>query len=148
MPNLPPPLLPLLFFIIGVALHLTIWRVQPLPQIWNLAIGIIIVLCAIAIAVSSFRSFKRRGESLAIHIPTQNLVSHGIYKISRNPVYLSFILVAIGLGCIINSLAVILSVIASFAALNWYTISKEERYLRRKLGEEYEDYCRRVRRWL
>lgn len=147
MPNL-PPLLPLLFFIIGVALHLTIWRVQPLPQIWNLVIGIIIVLCAIAIAVSSFRSFKRRGESLAIHIPTQNLVSHGIYKISRNPVYLSFILVAIGLGCIINSLAVILSVIPSFAALNWYTIPKEERYLRRKLGEEYEDYCRRVRRWL
>lgn len=148
MPNLPPPLLPLLFFIIGVALHLTIWRVQPLPQIWNLAIGIIIVLCAIAIAVSSFRSFKRRGESLAIHIPTQNLVSHGIYKISRNPVYLSFILVAIGLGCIINSLTVTLSAIPSFAALNWYTIPKEERYLRRKLGEEYEDYRNSVRRWL
>ena len=148
MPNLPPPLLPLLFFIISVALHLTIWRVQPLPQIWNLVIGTTVVLCAIAIAVSSFRSFKKRGESLAIHIPTQNLVSHGIYKISRNPVYLSFIIVAIGLGCIINSLAVILSAIPSFAALNWYTIPKEERYLRRKLGEEYKDYCRRVRRWL
>ena len=148
MPNLPPPLLPLLCFIIGVALHLTIWRVQPLPQIWNLVIGITIVLCAISIAISSFRSFKKRGESLAIHIPTQNLVSHGIYKISRNPVYLSFIIVAIGLGCIINSLAVVLSVIPSFAVLNWYTIPKEERYLRRKLGEEYKDYCRRVRRWL
>lgn len=148
MPNLPPPLLPLLFFITGVALHLTIWRVQPLPQIWNLAIGIIIVLCAVAIALSSFRAFKKRDESLAIHIPTQNLVSHGIYKISRNPVYLSFILVAIGLGCILNSLAVILSALPSFVALNWYTVPKEERYLRRKLGEEYEDYCRRVRRWL
>ena len=75
-------------------------------------------------------------------------MSDGIYASSRNPVYLGFLLAIFGIGCFVNSLAIMMASLPAFVVLNWSTIPKEERYLRTKLGNEYEDYRKRVRRWL
>ncbi len=148
MRTLPPPVFPLLFLLIGVAVHYTGWHAEPLPQTWNLVIGAVFLLLAVGLAVTASRAFSNRGESLAIHIPTENLVSNSVYERSRNPVYISFLLLIIAIGCALNSAAALAATVPAFIALNWYTIPREEHYLRSKLGRDYEDYTKKVRRWL
>ena len=79
---------------------------------------------------------------------TSSIVTRGIYKISRNPMYVGFLL-------ILFSWAVLLSNVFSFALLpafvwymNRYQIIPEEQALLAKFGEEYAAYTKNVRRWL
>lgn len=143
-----PPAFPIVFTIIAAVIHGTLWSVEPLTYPWNYISGSIILVIAVIMGFSSAFAFRRHGESLNVGKPTHKVVSDGIYSTSRNPVYLAFILAIFGIGCFANALAIILAIIPAFAVLNWYTIPKEERYLRSKLGHEYEEYTQRVRRWL
>ena len=143
-----PPVLPALFTFAGTVVHRDAWRVEPLPAPWPLAVGSILMLTALGLAVSAFLVFRRHDESLDLRKPTRRLVSAGPYRISRNPVYLAFVVFIAGLGCADNAAAVMLAVVPAFAALNWYTIPHEEAYLRRKLGAVYDEYATRVRRWI
>ena len=143
-----PPVLPALFTLVGHFVHRGAWRVEPLPAPWPIVAGAVLMTTALALAVSAFVVFRRHDESLDLRKPTRRLVSAGPYRISRNPVYLAFVVFIAGLGCAGNAAAVMLAVVPAFAALNWYTIPHEEAYLRRTLGVEYADYSARVRRWI
>lgn len=76
------------------------------------------------------------------------LAVSGVYKISRNPIYLAFVLIltgwAINFGNPVN--------IVPLAGFAWFItefqIKREESALREKFGVEYDDYCKRTRRWL
>ena len=143
-----PPALPILFTVVAAIVHATLWSFEPLTSPWNYISGTVIMTIAVVMGISSSMAFRRHGESLDVGKPTQNIVSDGIYSTSRNPVYLGFILVILGIGCFANSLAIMIASVPVFVGLNWYTIPREERYLRNKLGHEYEEYMKRVRRWL
>ncbi len=143
-----PPAFPIVFTVVAAVIHATLWSFEPLTSPWNYISGSIIIAIAALMGFSSAAAFRRHDESLDVSKPTQKIVSDGIYATSRNPVYLGFILAILGIGCFANSLAIMLASIPAFAGLNWYTIPKEERYLRSKLGHEYEEYTNRVRRWL
>ena len=143
-----PPVLPALFTLLSAVAHRGAWRVEPLASPWPIVAGSVLMATALALAVSAFVVFRRHDESLDLRKPTRRLVSGGPYRISRNPVYLAFVVFIAGLGCADNAAAVMLAVAPAFAALNWYTIPHEEAYLRRTLGVEYDDYAARVRRWL
>jgi protein-S-isoprenylcysteine O-methyltransferase Ste14 len=143
-----PPVLPALFTLLGAAVHRGAWRVEPLPAPWPVVAGGILILTAVGMAATAFIVFRRHDESLDLRKPTRRLVSENVYGISRNPVYLAFLVFIAGLGCANNAAAVLLAVVPAFAALNWYTIPHEETYLRRKLGAAYDEYAARVRRWI
>ena len=143
-----PPVLPALFTMVGAVVHRGTWRVEPLPAPWPLVAGGILMAAALALAVSAFVVFRRHDESLDLRKPTRRLVSVGPYRISRNPVYLAFVVFISGLACANNAGAVMLAVVPAFAALNWYTIPHEEAYLRRTMGAAYDEYAAQVRRWL
>ena len=143
-----PPVVPILLAALGVALHAVGLRISVLPWGINFVVGIILVALAFALAVWAHWSFRRRGESLAVHVQTRRIVMDGAYEWGRNPVYLAFLLAIAGLGCIINGLAVVVMVLPAFAWLNWYVIPREESRLRANLGDEYEVYTGRTRRWV
>ena len=143
-----PPVLPALFTLVGTILHRDAWRVEPLSEPWPIFAGGVLIATALALAVTAFLVFRRHDESLDLRKPTRRLVSQDVYRLSRNPVYLAFLVFIAGLGCANNAAAVMLAVVPAFAALNWYTIPHEEAYLRRKLGTGYDDYAARVRRWI
>ncbi len=143
-----PPSFPIVFTVIAAVIHNTVWAFEPLTEPWNYISGGIILAIAILMFTTSVLTFRRRGESFDIRKPTAMLVTDGIYSSSRNPAYLAFLLAMFGIGCSANSLAIILAAIPTFIAFNWYTVPREERYLRRTLGAEYDDYANRVRRWL
>jgi len=89
---------------------------------------------------------KRGGVNKQIY--AQRLVQEGMFATSRNPLYVGNILVLVGLFLIHNNpLAYVLGGIFflfSYRAI----VAAEERYLRGQFGQEYEDYCRRVNRWI
>ena len=143
-----PPVIPALYTIFAGIVHNTVWAFEPLQEPWNNISGGIILAIAVLMFAVSILAFRRRGESFNVGKPTANLVTGGIYATSRNPAYLAMLIAIFGIGCVANSLAIILATIPSFVVFNWYTIPREERYLMGKLGFVYDQYRNRVRRWL
>jgi protein-S-isoprenylcysteine O-methyltransferase Ste14 len=76
------------------------------------------------------------------------LPAGGPYRLSRNPIYLSMILLQVGVGIWTASLWFFILAAVCVALLTWGVILREERYLTRKFGDEYLSYKSRVRRWI
>src|SRR5678816_2343789 len=78
----------------------------------------------------------------------EDLVTTGIFSHCRNPLYVGNILILVGLGIASNSL-LFMAVFTPLFLFFWQAIVlAEENYLRNKFGEQYNDYCKRVNRWL
>lgn len=80
--------------------------------------------------------------------PARQLVTVGPYQYTRNPMYVGFVAMYIGLSLLANTVWPLLLLPAVIALLVWIVISREERYMRATFGAAYDAYCRRVRRWV
>jgi len=78
----------------------------------------------------------------------QAVVQQGLYRYSRNPMYLSVIVAILGQGVFFGSTRVLLYGCAAFVFFHFVVLLAEEPHLRRKSGESYREYCRRTPRWL
>ena len=76
------------------------------------------------------------------------LVTSGIYRISRNPMYLGFAFILAGWGVWLSSVWAMLGVIGFIGYLTLFQIMPEERALTKLFGDEFTIYKARVRRWL
>ncbi|WP_089139791.1 methyltransferase family protein [Vibrio rumoiensis] len=79
---------------------------------------------------------------------TNTLVTDGIYRISRNPMYLGILLNLLAISVWLNNWLTTGICIAFVWYITQFQIKPEERFLRQKFGKEYADYCQKVRRWL
>jgi len=148
--RVPPPLLLLLCVLAGLAFE----KGLPLAFLstssgewvrWGagsacLIVGLVLILSAIV-------SFKKAHTALEPWKTTSALVTSGIFRFLRNPIYLGFIFIGVGLGFFINSIWVLISQIALFLLYRFYVIPKEETYLKNKFGNDYSNYWDRVGRW-
>jgi protein-S-isoprenylcysteine O-methyltransferase Ste14 len=97
----------------------------------------------------AFWGFALRGKGTPAPVdPPKKLVVEGPYRVVRNPMYWSVVSVLLGEALIFHSLALAELAAALFAGANLFVLFYEEPVLRRKFGREYEEYCRRVPRWL
>jgi len=108
-----------------------------------------LALCGLALAgfILSLISF---GDSFRVGIDEKapsELVTGGMFAISRNPVYLCFLLLFAGLFLIHRNLLILIATVF-FAAMIHRQILREEAFLKKRHGEEFEDYCKRVRRYI
>jgi len=94
------------------------------------------------------RLFAAAGTNVPPTLPTTALVVDGIYRRTRNPLYLGMTLVYLGLGVAAGSLWAIGLVAPLLWVINVGVVKREERYLERKFGDAYRDYKARVRRWI
>lgn len=79
---------------------------------------------------------------------TRVVLDRGPFRLSRNPLYVGLVVLDVGLALLWPSGWALIAVPVGVALLYWGAIAPEERYLGRKFGADYEDYRRRVRRWL
>ncbi|WP_105888508.1 methyltransferase family protein [Haemophilus influenzae] len=79
---------------------------------------------------------------------TTKLVSTGIFRFSRNPMYLSLLLMLIAWVLWLGNSLAWLGIIVFVLAINQFQIAKEETYLESKFGDEYRRYKQKVRRWI
>ena len=141
-----PPFVYLGSILLGVMLQLA----APAPFVartFNVALGASLVVIAIALFLSSVGKFRAAGTAVPANKPTTAIVRTGPYRFSRNPIYLAFSLLQLGIAIWVNSLW-LLATLAVALALIHVVIAREERYLERKFGAEYLAYKASVRRWL
>jgi protein-S-isoprenylcysteine O-methyltransferase Ste14 len=119
-----------------------------LPRMVEIIVGIVFVAIAGFIIVFAFRSFSAAKTNIEPWKPTTAIVSSGVYRFSRNPIYLAMTLLYIGAALLLDSLWVLLFAVPILFLINFGVIAREEKYLTAKFGKEYLDYKKRVRRWL
>jgi protein-S-isoprenylcysteine O-methyltransferase Ste14 len=131
---------------LGLLVHL-FWSVQLMPPSLGVPLGAMVVLVAGALFISAVRTLRKAGTPVPGNRPTTTIVRRGPYRFSRNPVYLAFTLVQIGLAAWVNSLGLLLTLLPALALMTVVVIPREERYLEARFPTEYPPYKRAVRRW-
>jgi protein-S-isoprenylcysteine O-methyltransferase Ste14 len=113
-------------------------------------IAAIVALAGVAIAGVAFFQFRRAGTTVNPMKPGESavLVTQGIYRFSRNPMYVGDALMLIGWALWLANAAALALVALFVVYLNRYQIAPEERALEARYGAPYAEYCRAVRRWL
>lgn len=103
-----------------------------------------------AIAVLGVRAFRRARTTVDPRVPhkASQLVRGGIYRASRNPMYLGMALLLAAWGLQLANLAALLGLPAFVLYMNRFQIRPEERLLGEKFGPEFDQYRAAVRRWL
>jgi len=111
-------------------------------------IGILPLLLGAALFAWARATFRRHMTALMPWTRTTALVTDGPYDFSRNPIYLSFVLMYLGLSFIFDSAYVLIMVVVVVVLFDRLQIPREERYLRGVFGAEFNSYATKVRRWI
>ena len=127
------------------------WRLQ--PPFFGLEssrwLGVIVFLCGVPVFFDFLVRFVRDGRGTPAPIaPTRRLVVTGAFRYVRNPGYIGVLSLLVGQALFLGSAAVLLYAACVAVAFHVFVLFYEEPTLRRQFGEEYEDYCRRVQRWI
>jgi protein-S-isoprenylcysteine O-methyltransferase Ste14 len=114
------------------------------------ACAVATAIAGIAIAAAGVVGFRRAGTTVDPRIPDKatSLVTGGIYRLSRNPMYLGMALLLAALALARADAAGLLAVPLFVAYIGRYQIAPEERALAQRFGDEFSGWCRRTRRWL
>jgi len=145
--NVHPPIVALIFIVIAYFLG----RFVPLPFVAPMAlrnIGLFMTFVGFLLGVGAFVEFRKAHTTLDPHGSAKQLVTSGIYRFTRNPIYLGFLLMVIGLP--LNSGLYWGIVMAPFymIMMTRLVVEREEMYLEKKFKNAYTSYMSRVRRWL
>lgn len=114
----------------------------------RLALAALAAALGVLIAIFGIREFRRRGTNFRTDRPSTVIITGGLYRYSRNPLYIALSLIYAGLALALDSAWILALLVAVLAVVRYGVIAREERYLERKFGEEYLGYKRSVRRWL
>ncbi len=110
--------------------------------------GIALIVIGVAMAVWGARAFEKAGTPVKPFETTTTLVTHGLYRFTRNPMYLGMVLVMLGTGFLLGSLTPLLVIPIFTWLINSVFIKAEEDMLAELFGEEYLEYKKKVGRWI
>ena len=142
-----PPLILLSAFVTGAALRTLLPGVS-FPTSFQLWLGSGLVACSIVLVVLASREWVTARTAFDVRKSTTSIVTDGVFRIRRNPVYLSMTLLYLGVALLLNSVVTAVVVVPSGSLLCVTAIKPEERYLESKFGDSYRSYRAVVRRWI
>lgn len=140
----PPTIVYLLIIIFGV---LGFFYVKILNYPHNLW-GIASLIIGFWIMISAHKLFTINKTTVPPEGKIKKLVIGGPYKISRNPMYLGFVLIMIGISVLIGSLISLIAPMLFVIIMNYTWIPFEEKRMEKEFGKEYRKYKQKVRRWI
>tara|TARA_A100001015_G_scaffold20534_1_gene23508 strand:+ start:847 stop:1290 length:444 start_codon:yes stop_codon:yes gene_type:complete len=113
-------------------------------------ISVVILFIGIIFIISAVIQFINRKTTVNPTKPhkTTTLVITGIYKVTRNPMYLGMLLIIISFAFYKTSIISLVLIPFFIFYINKFQIEPEEYEMRKKFGKEYEDYCKKVDRWI
>lgn len=129
------------------AQYLQIWQFEVPYQVGVAAILVALGITIDLVSIAAFRRAKTTVTPLAPEKASQ-LVVTGLYRISRNPMYLGLLLILTGAMVWLGSGANVFILVSFVAYITAFQIKPEEDRLERIFGPQYQAYKRRVRRWL
>ncbi len=140
-----PPRFFLLYGLAAAALHFTLGGPMLLRLPW---LGAAVFVAGLVLMLWGARCFARAGTTLKPFERTHALVEAGPYRFTRNPMYLGLVAMLLGAALALGTPAPWLATVGLALTLQLRFIRHEERALAASLGEPYERYRARVRRWL
>jgi len=142
-----PPVFFFCFFVLELGFHFAIPVKRVIPSPWHY-IGVVPIVAGVSIAGAAVRQFRRVDTPLKPSERPTALVTGGLFRVTRNPMYLGMLLVLLGTAVILRTLTPLVVPFAFAYVITSRFIRVEEAFLREQFGEPYVSYCRTVRRWL
>jgi protein-S-isoprenylcysteine O-methyltransferase Ste14 len=146
-----PPVAVLL--ITALLMAVTAWPVPALAFLrlpYQALVACGVALVGAAMSILGVLSFRRAGTTVNPLKPDTSsaLVRSGVYKLTRNPMYLGFLMLLIGWSIYLSNAVALIFVPMFLMYMNRFQIEPEERALTSRFGQEFIEYTTRVRRWL
>ena len=141
-----PPTCLLIAMIAMLVLHFLFPVAWIVPPLWNL-FGLVFLVAGVIMNLMADKAFHQAGTTVKPFEESSRLVTDGVFQISRNPMYLGFVLILGGIAILLRSLSPILVVLAFVVLINNSFIKVEEGMLAKKFGSSWEQYKSRTRRW-
>lgn len=142
-----PPIILLAFLLLQYALYrwLPVATVLPKPgsYVGTLFIGLGVLVIALPAG-----AFSRAGTTIKPFKESSALVRGGLYRVTRNPMYVGMLSILIGVALLSGSLSPFVAPVLFVPVLNARVICHEEVMLEERFGEDYRDFKRSVRRWV
>ena len=147
---IPPPLIYAAFFLLSFLLqgYFTIRSAFFFHSRVANIIGLIIIISGFIFAIPALRQFLKTNNTIILIKPANSLQTTGIYSFTRNPMYLSLLLIYLGMACIFGNWWTIFLIPLLIILITYRVILPEERYLARAFGDDYINYKKMVRRWI
>ena len=142
-----PPTYLLISILIMLAFHFLLPVLKIIPTPWNV-LGIVPLACGIALNLAADKAFREVGTTVKPFEESTALLMSGVFRISRNPMYLGYELILIGIAIMLRSLAPYVVIPVFVVLMNWVFIRVEEQMLEEKFGLAWSEYGRKVRRWI
>jgi protein-S-isoprenylcysteine O-methyltransferase Ste14 len=134
-----------LFAIFALDRWLPLTELIPAPFHW---LGMIFIIPGVLILLYSGASFIKAKSGLLPFSEATTLVTGGLYRYTRNPMYLGMVLFLLGVALYLGSLSVLIPVAAFGWIIDRQFIKNEEIFLAGIFGDEFKEYKKRVRRWV
>jgi protein-S-isoprenylcysteine O-methyltransferase Ste14 len=127
---------------------LTRWHADDAPLVLRL-LGVVLLVLGGLLVVEAFARFALEGRGTPMPwAPPPRFVAHGSYRYVRNPMYVGVVALILGQALLLGREILIAWAAVAAAIFHLFLVLHEEPGLRRRFGAEYDDYSRRVGRWL
>ena len=143
--------LPPVVLLFSILLSLALDRLVPIAEFGSREgkiVGVVVLVLGLAVNLFCAWAFRRRETTIIPFHESTYLITGGLYRYSRNPIYLSMVVVLIGIAIALGSASPWVVPPLFMVIISKRFIQKEEVMLEETFGEEYLAYCDRVRRWL
>ncbi|WP_437481845.1 isoprenylcysteine carboxylmethyltransferase family protein [Sorangium sp. So ce1014] len=145
--NLLPPVLLLVVVAVMWLTHALLPRASVLPAPVRLS-GLLPLAAGVAVAIAARAQFARAATEINTFAEPTRLVTDGLFRWSRNPMYLGMGLAAVGMSMLSGAATSFLLAAVFVAVVDRWYIAFEERRMRARFGVAYETYARSTRRWV
>lgn len=142
-----PPVYLFLSIAIMLLLHFLVSKTRVFPFPWNL-FGIIPLVLGIVLNLVADRSFKKNKTTVKPLEESTALITDGVFRFTRHPMYLGFVLILLGIASLIGSLASFVIVFGFGIFMHVVFINFEEKKLEETFGEAWLQYRKEVRQWI
>jgi protein-S-isoprenylcysteine O-methyltransferase Ste14 len=145
-----PPVIPLSTLAISCVLQwlAPLGWIADLDRGWRIGWGVVIFMAGLLMTIVGRRTLLRHGTNVNPLQPTTALVTEGIFRRTRNPLYVGIIITQYAVALIFALDWLLLLILPDWVVLHFAVVTREERYLERKFGEAYRRYKERVPRYL
>jgi len=144
-------IMPTACLLIGIILSVVFHLIFPIrifiPAQWNL-IGLLPLLFGVWINLAADQALKKADTTVKPYQESDTLVQDGVYRISRNPMYLGFVTILIGISALLRSLSPYLVVVIFTVFVDQVYIKVEEQMLSEKFGDDWIQYRSNVHKWI
>lgn len=148
MNNRIPP--PIVTFICGISIYFSKSFFNQFLNFSNNAISLFLLICGLIVFISAVRSFREQKTTVNPLKPKQasSLVTSGIFRFSRNPMYLGMLIILLSISFKFNLLGGIIISLLFFIFITKFQIFPEEEAMNELFGDKFTQYSNTTRRWI